>query len=84
MFSDIFEFYKFVEEIIDQLHQADEEAWEIEFKDAMASGSTSGEILGNLRLKFVQFQKTGTAKRLDIENKITIAIDYLDKVLGHR
>ena len=84
MFSSIFEFYKFVNSLIDKLHEAGEASWEADLRDAMASGFTSGEILGNLRIKFRQLQKTSRMKSLHLETEVKVALDYLNEVLGRR
>ncbi len=84
MFSSVIEFYKFVDSLIDEFHAAREAAWAADLRDAMASGSTSGEILGNLRIKFGQLQKTNVAKYLQLETKIELALAYLNEVLGHQ
>ena len=84
MFSNSQEFYQFVESIISRLHLANEEEWELEFKKAMYSDSMAGEILGKLRLKFIQFQMTNAQKHLNLEKDIEIALTYLDQTLGPR
>lgn len=84
MFSSISEFYKFVDSLIDRLHEAGEVSWEADLKDALASGFTSGEILGDLRIKFRQLQKTDTAKSLHLDAEVELALDYLNEALGRR
>jgi hypothetical protein len=83
MFSNL-ELYASVDAIISRLRLAGEEDWALEFKKAMYSDSMAGEILGKLRLKFIQFQATNIPKRLGLTKDTEIALNYLDKTLGPR
>lgn len=84
MFSNLPEFYAFVDTIIDKLHQGGDLSWEAKLREAMASGFTWGEVLGKLRVQFRELQRSETLQALHLESDVSTALTYLDDVLGRR
>lgn len=84
MFSNNQELYNWVELIIEDLNAMEESDWAEDFRSAMHSGATGGEVLGALRLILIKFENTKIPRRIKKTAEVKNALKDLDRSLGPR
>jgi hypothetical protein len=85
-FRDKEEFYSFIEAIAERLDAADQQHWAERIRSAVASGSTSGEILGNLGLELTELRASEVSAEAGVRADVVVALDVIDDALrsvGH-
>jgi hypothetical protein len=83
MFANNRELLIFIQDLIERLQSAQENEWADAFKNAMAISFMPGELLGEVRLTFRNFQKTDIPKQLNLEREIKEALEALNQALNH-
>ena len=74
--------YALVRSLIDHLEDAGERTWATELRDAMASSSLAGEVLGELRVALIALERESVASRLGVQDEVGSAVGYIDTMIG--
>ncbi len=82
MITNLDDLYRSVREVRDELSEAGEEEKSRALDDAMYIGSTSGEILGEIRLQLRALRRDPVIKRLRLEGRIDEMLTAIDSTLG--
>jgi hypothetical protein len=81
MFSSNEEFYQYIDLLIAKLNASGEPEWGAALKDAKVSGSTGGEVLGNILLALKKFQASKIPRKLGMQGEIRAITMDLGRVL---
>jgi hypothetical protein len=82
-FSNNQEFYTHIESLIKELREIGNSEWASQIEDALRCGSTSGEILGGIRLELIKLQRTDIPLKIKLQPGIEAVINTLDETLGY-
>ncbi len=77
-----FDIYRHVRALSDDLKAEGEVQWSSALDAAMSISAMSGEILGEVRVELRKLSHTDVAQRLGLQQRIDVALHYLDCVLG--
>ena len=80
-FTDLNTFYISMFEFIKTLKQSGYQEWAERLEVAIQGGSTSGEILGRLKMQLAEFQSTGIPDQIGCKDYVEKAITWITKTV---